>query len=64
MIFTSFAFVTFTLLSIYLLVEDLAAERMEHQESVIVDVLLTVMVGFFAIGVFLNQKFATRRNSD
>ena len=64
MIFTSFAFVTFTLLSIYLLVEDLAAERMEHQEAVVVDVLLTVMVGFFAIGVFLNQKFPTRRKYD
>jgi len=25
-----------------------------------VDVLLTVMVGFFAIGVFSNQKFTNR----
>ena len=64
MIFTSLAFGTFTLLSIYLLVEDLAAERMEHQEAVVVDVLLTVMVGFFAIGVFSNQKFPTRRKYD
>ena len=64
MIFTAMAFTTFTLLSIYLLVEDLAAERMEHQEAVVVDVLLTVMVGFFAIGVFLNQKFPTRRKYD
>ena len=64
MIFTAMAFATFTFLSIYLLVEDLAAERMEHQEAVVVDVLLTVMVGFFAIGVFSNQKFPTRRKYD
>ena len=63
-IFTAMAFVTFTLLSIFLLVEDLSADRMEHQEAVVVDVLLTVMVGFFAIGVFLNQKFPTRRKYD
>lgn len=64
MIFTAMAFTTFTLLSIFLLVEDLSADRMEHQEAVIVDVLLTVMVGFFAIGVFSNQKFPTRRKYD
>ena len=57
MIFTAFAFVTFTVLSIFLLEEDLAADRLEHQEAVWVDVLLTVMIGFFGIGVFANQKF-------
>ena len=64
MIFTALAFATFTLLSIFLLQEDLEADRLEHQETVWVDVLLTVMIGFFAIGVFSNQKFPTRRKYD
>ena len=64
MIFTALAFTTFTILSIFLLEEDLASERMEHDEAVFVDVLLTVMIGFFAIGVFSNQKFPTRRKYD
>ena len=61
MIFTAFAFITFTILSIFLLQEDLAADRLQHQEAVWVDVLLTIMIGFFGIGVFSNQKFPTRR---
>ena len=60
MIFTMFAFLTFVLLSIFLLEEDLMADRLEHDESVIIDVLLTVMIGLFAIGVFSNQKFPNR----
>jgi len=64
MIFTALAFATFTLLSIFLLEEDLASERMEHDEAVFVDVLLTIMIGFFGIGVFSNQKFPTRRTYD
>jgi len=64
MIFTALAFTTFTLLSIFLLEEDLSADRLEHQEAVWVDVLLTIMIGFFAIGVFSNQKFPTRRKYD
>ena len=64
MIFTALAFTTFTVLSIFLLQEDLAADRLQHQEAVWVDVLLTVMIGFFAIGVFSNQKFPTRRKYD
>ena len=60
MIFTGLAFLTFTALSIFLLVEDLAAVDLEHDESVFVDVLLTVMIGLFAIGVFSNQRFPTR----
>ena len=64
MIFTTLAFATFTLLSIFLLQEDLTAERLEHDEAVWVDVLLTVMIGFFGIGVFSNQKFPTRRKYD
>ena len=60
MILTAFAFITFTILSIFLLQEDLAADRLQHQEAVWVDVLLTVMIGFFGISVFSNQKFPTR----
>ena len=60
MIFTAFAFITFTILSIFLLQEDLTADRLQHQEAVWVDVLLTIMIGFFGIGVFSNQRFPTR----
>ena len=64
MIFTALAFSTFTVLSIFLLEEDMAAERLEHDSAVFVDVLLTIMIGFFAIGVFSNQKFPTRTKYD
>ena len=57
MIFTAFAFITFTILSVFLLEEDLMADRLQHQEAVWVDVLLTIMIGFFGIGVFSDQKF-------
>ena len=60
MIFTALAFITFTILSIFLLEEDLQSDRLEHKEAVWVDVLLTIMIGFFGIGVFSNQKFPTR----
>ena len=60
MISTALAFLTFTALSIFLLAEDLSTDLSEHKESVIVDVLLTVMIGLFAIGVFSNQRFPTR----
>jgi len=62
MIFTALAFITFTILSIFLLEEDINADRLHHQEAVWVDVLLTIMIGFFGIGVFSNQKFKGRRN--
>ena len=64
MIFTAFAFVTFTALSLFLLEEDLMADHIEHGEAIYVDFLLTLMIGFFGIGVFLNQKFPTRRTYD
>ena len=64
MIFTALAFTTFTILSIFLLEEDINADRLQHQEAVWVDVLLTIMIGFFAIGVFSNQKFPTRTKYD
>ena len=57
MIFTAFAFVTFTVLSLFLLEEDLMADHLEHKEAIYVDFLLTLMIGFFGIGVFSNQKF-------
>ena len=60
MIFTGLAFITFTILSIFLLGEDMNADRLEHQETVWVDVLLTIMIGFFGIGVFANQRFKGR----
>ena len=61
MIWTMLAFLTFTILSIFLLVEDMSADRLDHDSSTVVDVLLTVMIGFFAIGVFSNQRFPTRK---
>ena len=64
MIFTALAFTTFIVLQIFLLEEDMAADRLEHQEAVWVDILLTIMIGFFGIGVFSNQKFPTRRKYD
>ena len=69
MIFTTLAFSTFTILSIFLLGEDMNADRLHHDETgntvaVWVDVMLTIMIGFFAIGVFSNQKFPTRRKYD
>ena len=60
MIFTAFAFVTFTVLSLFLLEEDLLADHLEHKEAIYVDFLLTLMIGFFGIGVFSNQKFTGR----
>ena len=57
MIFTGLAFATFTALSIFLLEEDLKTDFMDHDQAVWVDVLLTIMIGFFGIGVFSNQKF-------
>ena len=62
MIFTALAFITFTGLSIFLLEEDLATDHVEHNEAIWVDVLLTLMIGFFGIGVFSNQKFKGRKD--
>jgi len=64
MIFTALAFTTFIVLQIFLLEEDISADRLEHNYSTWVDILLTVMIGFFGIGVFSNQKFPTRRKYD
>ena len=69
MIFTALAFTTFTILSLILLYEDMNSERLHHVEdgnvvAVWVDVMLTIMIGFFAIGVFSNQKFPNRIKYD
>ena len=64
MIFTALAFATFIVLSIFLLEVDLASDHMQHNETIWVDVLLTVMIGFLAMGVFANQKIPTRRKYD
>ena len=61
MIWTMFAFLTFTILSVFLLLDDMSADCLDHDEAIIVDVLLTVMIGFFAIGVFSNQRFPIRK---
>ena len=62
MIFTALAIITFTGLSIFLLEEDLATDHIQHAEAIWVDVLLTLMIGFFGIGVFSNQKFSNKRS--
>ena len=62
MIFTALAFITFTGLSVFLLEEDLNTDRLDHQATVWIDVLLTLMIGFFGIGVFSNQKFKVRKD--
>ena len=59
MIWTTLAFVTFTLLSIYLLFEDMEHDRIHESASLITDVVLTIMIGFFAIGVFWNNSYKT-----
>ena len=61
LVFTALAFITFTGLSIFLLEEDLTTDHIEHSEAIWVDVLLTLMIGFFGIGVFSNQKFKGRK---
>ena len=60
MLFTAFAFITFTVLSVFLLEEDLVSNHIEHNEAIYVDFLLTLMIGFFGIGVFSDQKFKGR----
>ena len=62
MIFTALAFITFTGLSVFLLEEDLRTDHIQHTEAIWVDVLLTLMIGFFGIGVFSNQKFKGRKD--
>ena len=74
LIFTSLAFVTFVLLSIYMLEQDMEHAQLanEHcdvinypcvevgQSQVLVETGLTIMIGFFAVGVFWNSKKRTK----
>ena len=74
LIFTSLAFVTFVLLSIYMLEQDMEHAQVinEHCDvinypcvdvdsaQVLVETGLTVMIGFFAVGVFWNSKKRTK----
>ena len=70
LIFTSFAFLTFVLLSVFMLLEDMAQAQLgaEHCDiveypcvhhtpsQILIETILTIMVGFFAVGVFWGNK--------
>ena len=74
LIFTSLAFVTFVLLSIFMLEQDMEHAQVinEHCDvvnypcvdfepaEVLVETALTIMIGFFAVGVFWNSKRRTK----
>ena len=74
LIFTSFAFLTFVLLSVFMLLEDLAQAQLDtehcdiieypcvhHTSSqILIETILTIMVGFFAVGVFWGNKKARK----
>ena len=74
LVFTTLAFLTFVLLSIYMLEQDMEHANVadEHCDvinypcievgpsQVLVETVLTVMIGFFAIGVFWNSKKRTK----
>ena len=74
LVFTTLAFLTFVLLSIYMLEQDMEHANVadEHcdvvhypcvdvdSDQVLVETVLTVMIGFFAVGVFWNSKKRTK----
>ena len=74
LIFTTFAFLTFVLLSIYMLEQDMEHAQVSNEHcdvinypcievgpsQVLVETGLTVMIGFFAVGVFWNSKKRTK----
>ena len=74
LVFTTLAFLTFVLLSIYMLEQDMEHANVadEHCDvinypcigvepaQVLVETTLTVMIGFFAVGVFWNSKKRTK----
>ena len=74
LLFTTFAFLTFVLLSIYMLEQDMEHAQLANEHcdvinypcvevgpsQVLVETGLTVMIGFFAVGVFWNNKKTTR----
>ena len=74
LVFTTLAFLTFVLLSIYMLEQDVEHAQVvsEHCDvinypciddsisDILVETTLTVMIGFFAVGVFWNSKKRTK----
>ena len=74
LIFTVFAFVTFVLLSIFMLAQDMGHAQVTNEhcdvvnypcidgspEDLIKETALTIMIGFFAVGVFWNNKKSTK----
>ena len=74
LLFTTFAFLTFVLLSIYMLEQDMEHAQLANEHcdvinypcvddtisEVLVETSLTIMIGFFAVGVFWNNKKTTR----
>ena len=74
LVFTTLAFTTFVLLSIFMLEQDMEHAQIANEHcdvvnypcidvttsQVLVETALTVMIGFFAVGVFWNSKKSTR----
>ena len=74
LIFTTLAFVTFVLLSIYMLEQDMEHAQIANEhcdvinypcvdvtpQQVLIETTLTFMIGFFAVGVFWNSKKRTK----
>ena len=74
LVFTTLAFLTFVLLSIYMLEQDMEHANITDEycdvinypcvdvdsDQVLVETVLTVMIGFFAVGVFWNSKKRTK----
>ena len=74
LIFTTFAFLAFTIASIAMLVDDMEHAKLvsEHCDvvnypciedsptDILVETILTVMIGLFAVGVFWNSKKSTK----
>ena len=74
LVFTTLAFTTFVLLSIFMLEQDMEHAQVANEHcdvvnypcidvtisQVLVETALTVMIGVFAVGVFWNSKKSTR----
>ena len=74
LVFTTLAFTTFVLLSIFMLEQDMEHAQVANEHcdvvnytcidvtisQVLMETALTVMIGFFAVGDFWNSKKSTR----
>ena len=74
LVFTTFAFIAFTMASVAMLVDDMEHAQLvnEHCDvvnypcienspiDILVETTLTVMIGLFAVGVFWNSKKRTK----